>query len=35
VISLAVVMMSLPPIWRSPVTVRVAASTSPGTTGRS
>src|SRR6478609_629075 len=35
VISLAMPMMSLPPICRRLATVRVAVSTSPGTTGRS
>ena len=34
VISLAVAMMSAPPIWRRPVTVSVAVSSSPGTSGR-
>ena len=35
VTSLVVPMMSLPPIWRSEVTVSVAVSSSPSTTGRS
>ena len=34
VISLVVAMMSAPPIWRSPVTVSVALSSSPAASGR-